>query len=255
MLTRRLRNRWPPSGRAATPCSKTSARSISGWTRRPGGSEPSSSGRPRRTPSSSNPRGPSSQPWGSCGRNAPRFAWSWTVRRAVPYTGGPPPAGGGSGSPVGGSACPEPEEQPELAEERRHRGRGNGHRTTPERDVPGATRERAQRVGAHLGEDADALHPDPSRGPRAGRALAVRPDAGQDTRDLLEPAAQAGTGLGQGREKSTWLASQASTFHATSAWTSRSATSTGSARRGRTRSSTGPASTAARRFATWPRTR
>ena len=61
------------------------------------------------------------------------------------------------------------------------------------------------------------------------------PPAWRHPRDLLEPAAQAAAGLGGG----AWLVSQASTSPATSGSTSRSATSTASARPGRIRSCSG----------------
>jgi ABC-type oligopeptide transport system substrate-binding subunit len=67
------------------------------------------------------------------------------------------------------------------AEERR-RDRDRGHRGggSPERDVPGRAHQRAQGPRPHQRQDATALHPDPSRGPRGGGALAVRPHAGSD---------------------------------------------------------------------------
>ncbi|CAA9231703.1 MAG: Translation initiation factor 1, partial [uncultured Blastococcus sp.] len=60
-------------------------------------------------------------------------------------------------------------------EGRGHRDRGPGGRTAAQRDVPGGARERPPGPGAHQRQDAAALHPHPSGGPRGGGALALRP--------------------------------------------------------------------------------
>ncbi|CAA9369407.1 MAG: Translation initiation factor 1, partial [uncultured Nocardioidaceae bacterium] len=62
-------------------------------------------------------------------------------------------------------------------EGRRHRDRGHDCRGSPERDVPGRAEQRAQGPRPHQRQDAAALHPHPSSGPRCGGALAVRPDS------------------------------------------------------------------------------
>src|SRR3990172_7433239 len=105
---------------------------------------------------------------------------TWTVPGARPYTCGPLQPGADPACLRVGWACPGSRDYPELAEEGRHRGRGNGDRAAPQRHVPGRARERTQGVGPHLGEDADALHPDPPGGPGAGGAFAVRPIARPD---------------------------------------------------------------------------
>ena len=66
------------------------------------------------------------------------------------------------------------------AQGRRDRPRRDGRRAPPERHVPGRARERPQGAGPHLREDADALHPDPARGPRPGGAHPLRPHPRSD---------------------------------------------------------------------------
>ena len=64
------------------------------------------------------------------------------------------------------------------AERGRDRIGGNRHGIPSQRNVPRRTREWPLRAGPHLGQDADALHPDTARGPRPSRGDAVRPPEG-----------------------------------------------------------------------------